>query len=71
PGFSPEFAARFSFSLLTGLIFDLATIASLDHFSGFDTGAAELSPSSTALISTPETEFSVINSAEGRLGSIF
>ncbi len=46
PGFCPEFAARFSFSLLTGRIFDLATIASCDHFSALGTGAAEFLPSS-------------------------
>ncbi|MHC0068669.1 hypothetical protein ACWATR_38380 [Nostoc sp. UIC 10890] len=44
PRILPRIRRRFSFSLLTGRIFDLATIASCDHFSGFATGAAEFSP---------------------------
>ncbi len=55
PGFCPEFATTFSFRIRSGRTFDLATIASCDHFSALGTGAAEQVPSSTALTSTPET----------------
>ncbi|MEH1814027.1 MAG: hypothetical protein V7K26_15535 [Nostoc sp.] len=45
-----------SFCIRSGRIFDHATIASCDHFSGFGMGAVEVSSSLTAFISPPETE---------------
>ncbi|MHC5862440.1 hypothetical protein [Nostoc sp.] len=55
-GFSPSIPTTFRFSIRRVHAFHRATTASCDHFSGFGTGAAELSPSFTAFTSPSETE---------------